>query len=136
MKRKLTDDDVDGQVSIDNSDAYLQWTFDKKGDKRDHFLKIVILNRDNRKELRKVYGAPDGVWSGEFKFDVWFRDFEGERFCIMSAGAKGTVYEMKGDWNRLQAKGDVIVRFMDYTFRQLKANMPTKFLNKIVRSQP
>ena len=134
MKRKLTDDDIDGQVSIDYHDAYLKWIFNK--DKKEHFSKTVILHRDNRKELRKVYGEPDGTWSGEFKFDVWFRDFEGERFCILSAGDKGTVYEMKGDLNRIQNKGDVIVKFMEYTFRQLKANMPTKVLNMIGRSQP
>ena len=126
-KRKLVDADVSGQVSID---GYVGKTTQQKN-QAELFEMVTILHRDNRKELRKVYGDPDGYWVGEFRYDVWFRDFEGERFVIMSAPVKGTLYEMKGDFNRMNSKSEAIDHFLDYTYRQLKANMPAKFMKML-----
>lgn len=129
-KHRYADADVDNQQPVEGCDAYIEWM--REGN---HFEKVMILNRDNRKELRKVYGEPNGIWVGEYRYDIWFRDYKGERFCIMSAGEKGTCYEMKGSFEHLQSVGGVVVHFMDYTYRQLKANMPAKVLKFIKESE-
>lgn len=83
--------------------------------------KFHILSKDNRKDLRTVLGKPDAYWNGEFYFHVWIREFEDEKFIIMTAKNKGTCIEIcNTSIKTIEKKGDVIIRFMNDLYSKLK----------------
>lgn len=60
-----------------------------------NFDRLHLLNKDNRLAFRKMYGKPDTYWkNSEYYFHVWIREFNGEKFIIMTAKGKGTCIEI------------------------------------------
>lgn len=55
--------------------------------------RVILV--DNREAFRTAWGPMDFAYKGsEFHFHCWVREFEGEKFIILTAKGKGTAMEM------------------------------------------
>lgn len=73
----------------------------------------IDLNGFLEKKLTKKLGAKHFRFDGEFEFDGWCFDVNGEYFFILTAPVKGTCYESSQPNNTLNASQNEI-EFADY----------------------
>lgn len=96
--------------SIDNCSAYLASICGILNFHKHHFL-----SRDNRETFKKIWGKPDTYWKGsEFYFHVWIREFENEKFIVLTAKGKGTCIEIcDTSLKKINSKKEIIIRFTE-----------------------
>ena len=83
------------------------------------------ITKDNRKEFKRIFGKPDTYWKGsEYYFHIWIREFEGEKFLILTAKGKGTCIEIcDTSFEEINDKGHKIVRFVEDLYFRLKGDV-------------
>jgi len=96
--------------AIENCSTFRVFSSDIK-----NVYKVHTLLTDNRKSFRKIFGKPDTYWKGsEFYFHVWIREFQGEKFIVLTAVGKGTCIEIcDTSFEGINKKSKVIMLFIE-----------------------
>ncbi len=82
----LTDKDIGCNLQITTNSKVLKFICDNVKDR----LQSSTIN------FSKIFGEKKGIYKGsEYEFSVWFVNFKGYDFVILSAEGYGTTYEIK-----------------------------------------
>lgn len=105
---------------IENNGAFRSVIFDDK-----NFHVFLAITKDNREEFKRIFGKPDTYWKGsEHYFHIWIREFEGDKFLIMTAKGKGTCIEIcDTSFDQINKKGHKIIRFVEDLYFRLKGDV-------------
>jgi len=100
-----------------NRDHY---TFSTREGIKDQFL----LNHNNLKQFKEIFGPPEFSYQGEYREYVWFVPFEDITMVVYS-GERGTSYEVKTsqsleDFTGDTKTGETIIRFLTWVTERLK----------------
>lgn len=109
--------------SIRNNNAVISrdhYTFSTREGIKDQF----ILNHNNLKQFKEIFGAPEFSFQGEYRDYVWFVPFEDITMVVYS-GERGTSYEIRSDQPMNKFKedtrtGETIIRFLTELTERLK----------------
>jgi hypothetical protein len=90
--------------------------FDGWADKR-----FMPLLGDNREKFKALWGKPDFYFRGSHYFHVWVKEFEGEKFLVLTAREHGTVVEMvRPDYRDIDEKRDVVAAFAKSLLKEMR----------------
>lgn len=67
---------------------------------------LVVLTRDNKDVLTRLFGKASKVMRGEFMYYFWFLEHNGNVFAVCT-GKRGTSYGIEGDYS-----DEVVVSFL------------------------
>lgn len=75
---------------------------------------------DNRKFFAKLFGKKSCQWTGEFRFDCWLLDLKTTEVLILTAGTRGTCYEMviKKNGNKIRKDPTKVLKLMCWIGKQ------------------